>query len=101
MATVDINLFGERPNSQPIAPCLGPMGGKHYTLPQGYAGTPGTGPQGKTCRHCAHYASVDGGTKSYPKCLRTKPNWTRGRASDILASSPACQFFEDHSGGKP
>lgn len=89
------DLFGETPDSQPTAPGRGPQGGKHYTRPRGYAGTPGAGPQDKKCRNCANYAVVCGGAKSYPKCVLTRTNWTRGRGSDILAGSPACQYFEE------
>ena len=83
------DMFGERPAGMPSAPGRGPQGGKHYTRPKGYAGTPGAGPADRKCRHCAHYASVSGGANSFPKCLLTRPNWTRGRASDILAGSPS------------
>lgn len=88
------DLFGEIPAGQPTAPSRGPNGGKHYTRPRGYAGSPGAGPEGKTCRHCASYTVVGGGAKSFPKCSRIRANCTHGRGSDILARSPACQYFE-------
>lgn len=89
------DLFGEAPANQPTAAGRGPKGGKHYTRPRGYAGIPGTGPQDRKCQQCASYAVVCGGAKSFPKCLLAKANWTRGRGSDILANSPACQYFKE------
>lgn len=89
------DLFGPIPEGQPTTPGRGPKGGKHYTKPKGYAGLPGTGPEGKRCQDCEHYTLRQGGAKSYPKCALTRPNWTAGRASDILARSPACSRFEE------
>lgn len=74
---------------------LGPQGGKHYVQPRGYAGTPGTGPEGKQCRHCAHYTHKGTGGGSFPACGLIRPNWTSGRATDILARSPSCNRFEE------
>lgn len=64
------------------------------TRKNGYAATPGTGPQGKTCGQCEHYRTVVGGTKTHPKCWINKPQWTHGPGSDILKRSPACRLFE-------
>lgn len=69
--------------------------GKHYVEPRGYYGMPGTGPEGMTCRKCAHYYNASG----FPKCGKNRARWTHGRASDILASSPACNYFEAESTG--
>jgi hypothetical protein len=91
---MSIDLFGERPESSPIGPKLGPKGGKHYTAPKGYAASPGTGPAGKTCHDCAHYVIVCGGVRSFPKCALAEARWTHGRGSDILVRSPACVRFE-------
>ena len=88
------DLFGAMPPGQPTTPGRGPEGGKHYTLPKGYAGRPGTGPAGKRCKDCDNYVRCPGGARSYPKCSLTQPNWTRGRGSDILARSPACSYFK-------
>lgn len=94
---MSIDLFGEAPENQTTTPGRGPKGGKHYTRPRGYAGIPGLGPKGKQCRHCEHYVVVlSGSGKRFPKCDKTKPNWTHGRASDILARSPACQYFVEN-----
>lgn len=55
---------------------------------KGYAGVPGTGPEGETCRSCRHLYKVQGGNKAFPKCaLRAA---TRGPATDVLMKSPAC-----------
>lgn len=62
--------------------------------PSGYAGQPGAGPKGQTCRNCKFYAHQSGVAGSYPKCGLARASWTGGRASDILAKSPACQLFE-------
>lgn len=58
-----------------------------------YAGPPGSGPQGKTCRDCGHYRSVQSGSRKYPKCNLMKRLWTHGEGSDIKARSPACNKF--------
>ena len=69
--------------------------GKHYTEPRGYAAPPGTGPDDKQCRHCAHYAHAEGVAGSYPKCGLMRRAWTGGRATDILAKAPACRLFAE------
>lgn len=74
--------------------------GKHYVEPRGYAAMPGTGPEGKTCRDCAHYARVGTGSgKVFPKCRLARAKWTCGRGSDILARAPACKLFENGGPG--
>jgi hypothetical protein len=61
--------------------------------PNGYAWTPGSGPEGKRCSDCAHsFKAWAAGT--YYKCDLTKASHTRGRKTDILIRSPACKFFE-------
>lgn len=67
--------------------------GKHYVEPRGYAAMPGTGPEGKQCRHCAHYTHQGGVAGNYPKCEANRARWTGGRGSDILAKAPACSRF--------
>lgn len=61
---------------------------------RGHAGQPGQGPEGKTCRDCAHYRSVDRGASRYRKCGLIEANWTRGTGTDIRAKDPACQHFK-------
>lgn len=61
---------------------------------RGYAAPPGTGPQGETCRSCLNYRSVNGGSKSFPKCWLIRAMWTSGYGTDILAKAPACRKWE-------
>lgn len=72
-----------------------PLPRRKPTVKNGYAATPGTGPQGKKCGDCEHYRTVVGGTKTHPKCWLNKPQWTHGPGSDILKRSPACRLFAD------
>jgi hypothetical protein len=73
--------------------------GKHYVEPRGYAAMPGTGPEGKTCRDCAHYCRRPNVAGNYSKCGLNYARWTGGRGSDILARSPACHRFNESDGG--
>lgn len=59
---------------------------------KGYAGNPGQGPEGKLCKHCKHFIRLEY-AKTYYKCGLT--NYTGGKATDIKATSPSCQYFED------
>jgi hypothetical protein len=61
--------------------------------PAGYAGQPGTGPTGETCKTCKHLFR-NRMAKTYLKCGLLKAEWTGGRKTDILASSPACRLWE-------
>lgn len=61
---------------------------------RGYAAPPGTGPAGETCRSCDHYRSVDGGSKTFPKCDLRRATWTHGYGTDILARAPACREWK-------
>lgn len=70
-----------------------PKRGKHYIEPRGYAGTPGSGPEGETCGSCRHRKNRVF-AKAYPKCALTRAAWTRSRRTDILVSSPACEKWE-------
>lgn len=65
--------------------------GKHYVEPRGYYYPPGTGPAGETCGSCEHRTGKGG---KYSKCLLNQARWTNGRATDILAGSPACKYWE-------
>ena len=55
-----------------------------------YAGIPGTGPDGETCRSCAHKAYSGGCSGAYIKCGLMRAQWTRGCGTDIKAGTPAC-----------
>lgn len=65
-----------------------------------YAGHPGAGPPGETCRTCAHYRSVGGGSRTYPKCNLIRHRWTGGPGTDIKAKTPACEKWEKPDGGE-
>jgi hypothetical protein len=58
--------------------------------PSAYAGAPGSGPRGKTCRQCAQYV-ITGRAKKHRKCGLI--NWTNGAATDIKAKTPACNHY--------
>lgn len=64
---------------------------KKKTLANGYAATPGSGPDGETCGTCK-YHKVKEMAKRYHKCELTK--WTGGVATDIRVRSPACLKWE-------
>jgi hypothetical protein len=61
---------------------------------RGYAAAPGSGPVGETCRSCAHYRSVNGGSKTFPKCNLMRASWNHSYGSDILAKAPACREWK-------
>jgi hypothetical protein len=81
-----VNIFGE-----PII--LQAERGKHYVQPRGYADRPGTGPAGEACGTCRH-AHRFKQSKSWIKCELNRGKWSGGRATDILAGSPACSKWE-------
>lgn len=58
---------------------------------KGYAGSPGRGPEGKRCKDCKNFVRLEY-AKTYFKCGLT--NYTGGKATDIKATSPSCQYFE-------
>lgn len=95
MTVADTDLFGD-----PVLGCPPPPlsdGKRKKTVLNGYAATPGTGPAGKTCRDCQHYARVRH-AKAYRKCLLMRGRWTGGPGTDILAGSPACSKFQQGKG---
>jgi hypothetical protein len=59
---------------------------------RGYAAAPGSGPEGETCRSCAHTVMAGGYSKNYWKCGLI--NWTNGKSTDIVLKSPACARWE-------
>jgi hypothetical protein len=61
--------------------------------PLGYAALPGTGPEGETCKTCAHLYR-NRMAKTYLKCGLMRAVWTGGGATDVLARSPACRRWE-------
>lgn len=64
---------------------------------RGYAGTPGKGPKGETCRTCLHYVQLRYAAV-YRKCAIMRPYWTGGYRTDILATAPACPRWEKAEG---
>lgn len=63
------------------------------TQPKGYAAPPGTGPEGETCKTCAHIHRNEM-SKTYLKCGLMSAHWTGGPATDIRAGWPACRLWE-------
>ena len=58
----------------------------------GYPRPPGSGPDGETCRSCAHYCRTGNGGK-FLKCALLRARWTHGPGTDIKAKSPACELW--------
>lgn len=57
---------------------------------EGWAGTPGAGPEGETCGSCTYCESFHF-KKTYHKCgARAGDHWKGGRATDIRPLDPAC-----------
>lgn len=64
------------------------------TQARGYIMSPGTGPEGETCKSCKHIRRVRSGSrKTFRKCGLNEHNWTHGPGSDIKAGSPACRSW--------
>lgn len=59
-----------------------------------HAARPGSGPEGETCRHCAHRCAVEHNTRVYQKCGLMRQHWTHGPGTDIRAKDPACKCFQ-------
>lgn len=60
---------------------------------KGYAAQPGTGPAGETCGSCDHLVRKSL-AKVYRKCGLMRAHWTGGKATDVLASAPACRNWK-------
>ena len=66
------------------------------TQANGYAATPGSGPEGETCGSCNNFirrGSYSG--KEFFKCEIMRASWTFGVGSDIRKKSPACRRWEE------
>lgn len=61
-----------------------------------YAAPPGTGPAGETCGTCRHVVKCGnpGSKGRWFKCKAIEHRWTGGRATDVLATAPACERWE-------
>lgn len=70
--------------------------GKDYPIPPKglYAGVPGKGPQGKECRHC-RYRERHEYSRAVSKCWLMRAHWTNGTKTDIQATAPACECFQE------
>lgn len=80
-----LDLFG-----QPLKPDLSLT--QKRGKPKGYAGTPGLGPKGETCKTCGYcFATYTGSGKRFNKCQLVTP--TRGPGTDIRRATPACQLW--------
>lgn len=65
--------------------------------PCGYAASPGTGPEGETCRSCAHAVEqwqLGARDRRWWKCALAQARWTRSIRTDIRLKSPACRNWE-------
>lgn len=65
---------------------------------KGYAGKPGSGPAGETCKTCEHYCRVNHNAKHHLKCAVIEWRWTHGAGTDIKARSPACNYWQAQKG---
>lgn len=79
-----VNLFGETVTEY--------IFGKND--PKGYAGTPGGGPPGETCKTCEHRVKLRANSKRFYKCGRNRHNWSRSITTDIVLKMPACHLWE-------
>ena len=83
-----LNLFGEweeEPEQQKR---------KNYAVPSGYAWMPGTGPEGRCCKHCKFFFRKEMG-KTYFKCEKVRKYWTGGSGTDIKANAKTCRLFKE------
>ena len=87
---MSIDLFGESPQ-QPLPVQIKR---RRQSQPRGYPALPGTGPEGKRCKHCENYV-IRSLAKDYRKCALMRAVWTGGPGTDIRANSPACSKFEE------
>ena len=78
-----------------------PVRGKHYVQARGYGAPPGSGPQGETCKTCRYRVQMSGSSQRWSKCEKARWRWTGGRATDILASAPACKLWQDRRPNMP
>lgn len=89
--------MSDRPPFDPDGPAMTPaerrrlFGGSRTPQKRGYAGLPGKGPPGETCGSCA-FILRKRMAKTYLKCALF-PRPTGGPATDILASTAACQHW--------
>lgn len=61
---------------------------------RGHAAAPGSGPVGKTCRHCTHRVKLHYGNCTRLKCALMEKKWFNSDNTDISDASPACRLFQ-------
>jgi hypothetical protein len=97
---LQMNIYGEF--EEPIPFYKLPLPKKVKTpTPSGYAGIPGKGPEGATCRTCNHLYKREHTAGNYHKCSLMSHKWTGGRKTDVLVKSPACQRWEPKQPAAP
>lgn len=62
-----------------------------------YAGLPGTGPNDRQCKHCAHFLRFER-SRTWFKCGLGRV--TNGKATDIKATAPSCLHFKEGNSPK-
>ena len=60
----------------------------------GYAGSPGKGPQGECCYTCRWFVRRKLSSKTVFKCGHLLGRNTGGEWTDIAAGAPACEHWE-------
>jgi len=76
----------------------------HPRLPgEGYAGTPGTGPRGETCKTCDHLTCHErhtgGRARRWYKCSLVKVRFSA--VTDIRLDAPACHQWAPSTDQQP
>lgn len=96
MSENTIDLFGVKVQLSPYARTpeeIRKARNKKYSQARGWAAPPGTGPEGESCRTCAHsYVGNKSGKKNYWKCALVKA--TKGAGTDIRLKWPACRRWK-------
>lgn len=94
----ELDMFGHRINPQGAMTDAERkrMYRRAASVPRGYAGAPGSGPDGEQCRTCNHFFRHQL-SKTYFKCKLNRAKWTGGPKTDIKATSPACEKWEVQS----
>jgi len=59
----------------------------------GYAGTPGLGPSGETCKSCVFSRWHGRASRRYYKCHHELAYRSFSIATDIKLKTPACQYW--------
>lgn len=88
---LDRDLFGNEIREP--APAAVERAKRKGTPANGYAGRPGSGPQGETCGTCRNLVRKVL-SKNYYKCGLVRQFWTGGRGSDVLVKAEACSRWE-------